>query len=154
MSQEHNGSCRTTTDPPGRSGAHDTLRGLRIMIVDDVQDTRDMVAEILSLRGAEVIAVASAREALDGIRRHLPDALITDISMPGEDGYTLIRAVRELRIEEGGRIPAMALTAHAGESARLRLLSAGFQMHLAKPVDLMELPSRLLELISNTPIRR
>jgi len=127
------------------------LHGFRILIVDDVQDARDMIAEILSLRGAEVIAVASVREALESIGTCSPDALITDISMPDEDGYALIRAVRALKPEEGGSIPAVALTAHASPSTRSRLLAAGFQMHLAKPIDLMELPSQLIALIRPVP---
>jgi CheY-like chemotaxis protein len=110
-----------------------------------------MIAEILSLRGAQVIATGTAREALESIRKCPPDALITDISMPGEDGYALIRAVRALSPEEGGLIPAVALTAHASQAVRSRLLSAGFQMHLAKPVDLMELPSQLNDLVRKTP---
>ena len=128
------------------------LHGLRIMIVDDVQDARDMIAEMLSLHGAEVVAVESVREALAQIRINAPDALITDISMPDEDGYALIRALRALKPEEGGNIPAAALTAHASEAVRSRLLAAGFQMHLAKPIDLMELPSQLIGLIKDTPI--
>jgi len=122
------------------------------MVVDDVQDSRDMIAEILSLRGAEVTPVASTRDALRGISESVPDVLITDISMPDEDGYALIRAVRALEPEKGGRVPAVALTAHASQDIRSRLLSSGFQMHLAKPIDLMQLPSQLTELIRNTAI--
>jgi len=122
------------------------LNGLRIVLVDDDQDARDVIAECLVRCRAHVTAVASAREALQSIREVQPDVLISDISMPQEDGYTLIRAVRALRPEEGGSIPAVALTAYAGSIDRSRLLSAGFQMHLPKPIDPTLLPSLLVGL--------
>ena len=129
------------------------LNGLRIVLVDDDQDARDVIAECLVRCRAEVTAVASAREALESIRTTQPDVLISDISMPQEDGYTLIRAVRALRPEDGGSIPAVALTAYAGPVDRSRLLSAGFQMHLPKPIDPTLLPSLLVGLGRRPAIR-
>ena len=129
------------------------LNGLRIVLVDDDKDARDVITECLVRCRAEVTAVASAKEALESVRSTSPDVLISDISMPHEDGYALIRAVRGLRPEDGGSIPAVALTAYAGPVDRARLLSAGFQMHLAKPIDPTQLPSLLVGLGKRTSVR-
>jgi signal transduction histidine kinase len=119
------------------------LDGLRILLVDDDKDARDVVSETLQRCRAQVTAVASAHEAMESMRQMIPDVLISDISMPQEDGYALIRAIRGLRPEEGGSIPAIALTAYASELDRSTLLSAGFQMHLPKPIDPTKLPTLL-----------
>ncbi len=126
------------------------LNGLRIVLVDDDQDARDAIAEILQRCRAQVTSVGSAREALESIRSLRPDILISDIAMPHEDGYALIQAVRTLTPEEGGTIPAVALTAYASQSDRSRLLSAGFQMHLPKPIDPTTLPPLLFGLGGRT----
>jgi CheY-like chemotaxis protein len=94
-----------------------------------------MLRFIFGERGAEVIATASAPEALDALERHSPDVLVSDIAMPDQDGYELIQQVRERGPEEGGRIPAIAVTACASAEDRVRALSSGFQMHMAKPID-------------------
>lgn len=130
------------------SGARHALRGLRIMVVDDVEDARDMIGEILTMSGAEVVSVASVREAMQCIEEQPPHAIITDISMPQEDGYAFIRALRKLTPDKGGTIPVVALTAHASQAVTERILSAGFQLHLAKPVDLLALPSQVIGLIA------
>jgi CheY-like chemotaxis protein len=89
--------------------------------------------------GAAVAAVGSAAEALAEIRREPPDVLVSDIGMPDEDGYELIRKVRELPAESGGRVPAIALTAYARAEDRMQALRSGYQMHVPKPVELAEL---------------
>jgi PAS domain S-box-containing protein len=117
------------------------LDGLRLLVVDDDSDARKLLSLMLSQSGAEVVTVASAAEAIDSIERFTPDLLISDIEMPGEDGYSLIQKVRSLDAKLGSRIPAVALTAHARAEDHRRALSAGFQSHVAKPVtanDLIE----------------
>jgi CheY-like chemotaxis protein len=116
-----------------------SLAGLRILLVDDEADAREMVAAILSEAGAEVITASGAREAFELMAQRKPDALISDIGMPGEDGYELIRKVRTLSAEQGGQVPAIALTAYARTQDRLKVLSAGYQMHVPKPVEPVEL---------------
>ena len=116
---------------------HVSLAGLKILVIDDERDAREAVWHILSQRGAEVTAFASAREALESMERVAPDVLLSDIGMPGEDGYDFIRQVRLLG--EIGRVPAIALTAFSRLEDRTRALMAGYQAHLAKPVDAHEL---------------
>ena len=120
-------------------GAMPSLAGLRVLLVDDEADAREMVAAILIEAGAEVITASAARQAFELITQTKPDALISDIGMPGEDGYELIRKVRTLSAEQGGQVPAIALTAYARTQDRLKVLSAGYQMHVPKPVEPVEL---------------
>ena len=117
------------------------LRGLVIVVVDDEADARDLLTTLLRQQGAEVLAASTASEAYRLIAEavRLPDLLISDISMPGEDGYTLISKIRSLPPAQGGRIPALALTAFGRMEDRVRALTAGFEMHLPKPVELTEL---------------
>jgi PAS domain S-box-containing protein len=124
-----------------------TIAGLRVLVVDDQEDARALLADFLSRYGAEVTTASSGAEAL-AILSNLPggarpDILICDITMPEEDGYTALRRMRALEVARGvaasQRIPAIALTALNGNKERLRALSAGFQMHVAKPVDPVEL---------------
>jgi PAS domain S-box-containing protein len=115
------------------------LTGRRILVVDDEADARDLLAEILSQAGAEVAVVACADEALETLRRWRPHVLVSDIGMPGDDGYVLIRKVRALGPEEGGHVRALALTAYARSEDRALALEAGFHTHIAKPVDPLEL---------------
>jgi signal transduction histidine kinase/DNA-binding response OmpR family regulator len=126
---------------PARSGK---LDGLRVLIVDDETDTRALIAFTLSMSGAEVKAAATAREALDMLQRWAPDVLISDIGMPGVDGYAFIRKVRELETDSKSMLPAIALTAYAGVEDRAQALSAGFQTHLAKPLD----PGELVQVVA------
>jgi PAS domain S-box-containing protein len=116
-----------------------TLDGLRVMIVDDEAETRDLLTEMLTLRGAEVKACASAAEALEVIGQWRPFVLVSDIGMPDEDGYALIGKLRALGPERGGDIPAVALTAYARSEDRMRALASGFQMHVPKPIEAGEL---------------
>lgn len=117
----------------------DRLDGLKILIVDDEPDTRDMLKAGLSRCGAEVVAASSASEAFAALGADLPGLLISDIGMPGEDGYEFIGRLRKLPVKEGGNIPAIALTAYARVEDRMKALRAGYQMHVPKPVDLAEL---------------
>ena len=110
-----------------------------MLVVDDEQDAREIVSIILGEAGAEIATASSTREALDLMERWKPDVLISDIGMPGESGYDLIRMVRALPADKGGRTPAIALTAYARTQDRLKILSAGFQMHVPKPIEPTEL---------------
>ncbi|HSO36287.1 MAG TPA: response regulator, partial [Labilithrix sp.] len=101
---------------------------------------------ILAQRAAEVFAASSASEAFALLKRERPHLLISDIAMPEEDGYTLIRRVRALPAEEGGRTPSIAVTAYAGRADRVRALEAGFDAHYAKPIDIDALIDRLFEI--------
>jgi signal transduction histidine kinase/ActR/RegA family two-component response regulator len=115
------------------------LNGLRVLVVDDDVDTRKLLTTVLERSGAKVTGVSSVGDALEELDRSQPDVLVSDIGMPGEDGYALIRKVRALEPERGGKIPAVALTAYARNQDRIRALSAGFQRHVAKPVRPTEL---------------
>ena len=115
------------------------LAGVQVLVVDDEPDARTLVASVLEQCGASVHAVASVAEALEAFERARPDVLVSDIGMPGEDGYALIRKIRARRAEDGGRVPAAALTAYARTEDRMRALSAGFQLHVPKPVEPAEL---------------
>ena len=126
-----------------------SIRGLRIIVVDDEADAREVVALLLEQCGAEVRAAASAREALELVRRGLPDAVIADIEMPDEDGYSLLRKIRALPPESGGHTPALALTAYAGVQDRIKAAEAGFGMHVAKPVQPPELVRAIASLCSD-----
>ncbi|HLL73100.1 MAG TPA: response regulator [Pyrinomonadaceae bacterium] len=127
-------------------GQSDVLGGLRILIVDDEADTRELVQEVLARQGAEVRVSESAAEALRMLATWHPDLLISDIGMPVEDGYELIKQVRNFDAEHHGQIPAVALTAYVGAEDYRRALAAGFQTHLAKPIvpkDLIEIVARV-----------
>ncbi|MBV9469067.1 MAG: PAS domain S-box protein [Abitibacteriaceae bacterium] len=115
------------------------LKGLRVLVVDDENDARQLITQVLQQCSAEVIAVASVAAALEALQRDKPDVLVSDIGMPNEDGYSLIRKIRALPAESGGRIPAAALTAYARTEDRTRVLAAGYQMHIPKPVESNEL---------------
>ncbi len=122
------------------------LQKLRILIVDDEADTRELIAFALEQNGATVTVVGSAIEALSALQQSLPDVLVSDIGMPKIDGYMLIKQLRAMSPEQGGQIPAIALTAYAGEMNQQQALEAGFQKHLAKPVELDELVKTIVEL--------
>ena len=115
------------------------LKGISVLIVDDESETRELLVEVLSRCGAEVRASSSAHDALEALQTWKADVLISDIGMPGEDGYDLIRKVRKMDPDQNGCIPAVALTAYARGEDRIRALSAGFQMHVSKPVEPAEL---------------
>jgi hypothetical protein len=129
--------------PPARPA---TLKGLRVLVVEDETDTRDFIAFALEGAGAEVKTAARAREALDTLEGWTPDVLVSDIGMPGEDGYAFIGEVRRREADSGGRLPAVALTAYASVEDRRRAISAGFQTHLAKPLDPAEMVAAVAKL--------
>jgi CheY-like chemotaxis protein/anti-sigma regulatory factor (Ser/Thr protein kinase) len=120
-------------------GVNLTLQGVRILVVDDEKDSRELIQEVLTDCEAEVIAASNAGEGLEMLKTCSPDVMISDISMPGKDGYQLIREIRQLPAVSGGKIPAIALTAFASSEDRTKAMIAGFQMHLAKPVEPHEL---------------
>ena len=116
-----------------------TVYGFGILVVDDERDSRQLVARILESCGADVATAASYEEALEAIGKRRPDVLISDLGMPDHDGYELIRAVRMLPADAGGSVPAAALSAFARSEDRRRAVMAGFQTHVAKPVEPPEL---------------
>jgi CheY-like chemotaxis protein len=131
-----------------REGTSD-LAGLTVMIVDDELDARELLTVMLEQYGAKVIAASSAAEALELLAKakngSMPDVLVSDIGMPGQDGFELISMVRAMEPESGGDIPAIALTAYARSEDRTRVLAAGFQHHVAKPVG----PAALARAVAN-----
>nr|MDQ3349971.1 PAS domain S-box protein [Acidobacteriota bacterium] len=129
---------------------HPSLDGIKVLAVDDEPDARGLVRRVLEGCGASVLLASSAAEALDLIRRERPDVILSDIGMPVEDGYDLIRKVRALPPEEGGRTPAAALTAFARAEDRMRALRAGFQTHVAKPVE----PAELTAVVASLAMHR
>ena len=126
-------------------GAH--LDGMRVIVVDDDLDTRDLLKVALSNAGAEVKTCSSSAEALRALKTSKADCLVSDIGMPGEDGYEMLKKVRALKKSEGGTIPAIALTGFAAAGDRARSNNAGYQVHLAKPVVLSELTSQIARLV-------
>ena len=140
-------SERLSQTPPVTGQA---LRGLRILVVDDDRDGLEMVATMLMNSGAEVRTCPSAAEGLDAMRTWRPDVLISDIEMPREDGYSFIRRVRAMDGGAFARTPAVALTAYGRVQDRLRTLSAGFSMHVPKPVDPAELTIVVANLAGRT----
>lgn len=121
------------------------IKNLRILIVDDEPDTRDLLIFVLQKCHAQVTGVSSADKALEALQKDVFDVLVSDIGMPDRSGYELIKHVRQLPVEQGGQIPAIALTAYARIEDRLKALSAGFQMHVSKPVE----PTELLTIVAS-----
>jgi CheY-like chemotaxis protein len=130
--------------------APQSLEGLHILVVDDEVDARDLFAMVLRSTRAHVSVAGNVDEALAAFVDDRPDLLVSDIGMPGQDGYSLIRRVRLLSAEAGGDIPAIALTAFTGPEHRARALEAGFTMHVPKPVD----PDRLIEVVTQLALGR
>lgn len=114
---------------------NNSLLGIRVLVVDDESDMRDVIAFSLERSGSEVFAVETAAKALEALARFQPDILVSDIGMPEMDGYMLIQKIRALPPEQGGQIKAIALTAYAAEFDQSQALQAGFHQHLAKPVE-------------------
>jgi signal transduction histidine kinase/CheY-like chemotaxis protein len=121
------------------------LDGVRLLLVEDNLDTLDLLKFIFEESGAEVIATTSVDEALEALESFKTDALISDIAMPDRDGYDLIREIRSREPERGGKIPAVAVTAYTRSEDRMRVLSAGFQMHIAKPI----VPDELIAVVAS-----
>lgn len=133
--------------PLGSSACLPILEGVKVLVVDDEVDSREFIAMVLKECQAEVTAVTSVPEALQMLIQWQPDVLVSDIGMPGEDGYSLIRQVRSLPSDKGGNIPAAALTAYAGVEDRVRAIQAGFQLHLPKPIEPEELATVVASLV-------
>ncbi len=124
------------------------LKGVRILVVDDDRDTLELLEFLFEHYGAQVRTAATASEVLEVLTQWQPEILLSDIAMPSLDGYTLIRMLRAMPSEFGGQIPAIALTAYAVETDHQQmLLKAGFQKHIAKPVDLTELATVIANVV-------
>jgi CheY-like chemotaxis protein len=119
------------------------LSNLVVLVVDDDDDCRDLLATLLESRRARVVCASSAQEGLARVQEAMPHVVVSDIAMPGEDGYAFIRRLRSLPRECGGGIPAIALTAFSQLRDRDLAFAAGFSRHLPKPVDLAELCSEI-----------
>jgi signal transduction histidine kinase/CheY-like chemotaxis protein len=122
-----------------------SLDGVKVLAVDDEPDARDLLSVVLAQSNADIRTAASAIDALRILDEWLPDVIISDIGMPGQDGYTLIRSIRARSPERGGKTPAAALTAYARSEDRLKALAAGYQTHVSKPVD----PSELVAIVAS-----
>jgi CheY-like chemotaxis protein len=122
-----------------------TLRGVRVLVVDDEPDARELLKTVLAEANAQVETAGSVAEALDTVTRFQPHVLVSDVGMPGEDGYAFIRRLRDQGAARGGDIPAIALTAYTHSEDRTRALAAGFTSHLAKPVR----PEDLLSVVAD-----
>jgi len=125
------------------------LNGLTVLVVDDEPDSRTLIERLLVNSGAKVVTAASSEEAMQALLRQAPDVLVSDIGMPGEDGYTLIRRVRTSAAQVA-QIPAIALTAYARIEDRVKAIQAGYQLHLSKPVE----PIELLAMVNSVVQRR
>jgi CheY-like chemotaxis protein len=136
--------------PVARSGdPTPALRDAHVLVVDDEEDSRDLVVSLLAGASANVVAASSTAEAMRSIIQRPPQLVVCDIGMPHEDGYSLIRQLRALD-GASGRIPVIALTAYAREEDRRRTMSAGFQAHIAKPFEARELLTAAADLISKS----
>jgi PAS domain S-box-containing protein len=128
-------SALTTSPPRTGADARAQLEGLCLLVVDDEEDARTLVAEVLGQHGAEVHVAGSAEEALERFAAIRPDVVVSDIGMPGADGFSLIRRIRSLPQDRGGRTPAVALTAYTRTDDEKRAFAAGYQIHVPKPVE-------------------
>jgi CheY-like chemotaxis protein len=154
-SAEQSAGADTEQPPPaGEAAARPAetarLDGVHVLVVDDERDARDLLSTILTQSGARVTAVATVADALDKLRLAKADLILSDIELPNEDGYSLIRRVRTLEGQQEAGTPAIALTAHARASDRLQALAAGYQLHMPKPVE----PAELVLAIANLTNRR
>src|SRR5215210_1790433 len=158
LGKEHeHGDDAGAAERPARPGdapeaACESLRGVRILVVDDQDDARVLLDRVFVECGARVETAASAAEALEAVRRFRPDVLVSDLGMPGEDGYELIRKLRALPPDQGGNLPSAAVSALARPEDQRRALQAGYQVHIAKPVEPPELISAVAKLIGGGTI--
>ena len=129
------------------------IAGLKVLVVDDEPDARALIRALLEEYEAQVVVAGTAAEGLDLLRARRPDVLVSDIGMPGEDGYELIRQVRRLGHHDGGATPAVALTAYARSEDRMKAVMAGFQHHVSKPVDPNELITMIASLAQRPSMR-
>jgi signal transduction histidine kinase/ActR/RegA family two-component response regulator len=133
--------------PPDRVNRQDGLKGIRILLVEDHADSRELMTMALQDRGAAVTSVASAAEALEAFKLQRPDAIVSDIGLEAEDGYELMRQIRGRESGGGAPTPAVAVTAFSGAEDRERALAAGYQRHLIKPIDATALTRAVAELV-------
>jgi PAS domain S-box-containing protein len=139
------------TSKPGTIDCEEVhLAGVKVLVVDDEHDARTLIDRVLSQCKAEVIAAATAEEGMLLLKEHKPDVLVSDIGMPGTDGYQFLRQVRQLPAAEGGKTPAIALTAFARSEDRTRAMMAGYQVHIAKPIEAQELLATVGSLAGRT----
>jgi CheY-like chemotaxis protein len=136
--------------PPSLSTPATMLKGIKVLVVDDEPDARALVKRLLEDCEATVVTAASAAEAMEFLRNDPPAVLISDIGMPEEDGYALIRKVRVLDQQRGSNTPALALTAYARSEDRTQAIRNGYQMHIAKPVEPAELTTVVAALAGRT----
>jgi PAS domain S-box-containing protein len=134
-------ATRESAPPTSNRPRSPTLTGVRVLVIDDEPDARDLLLTVLETAGASVFTAGSAGEGWDTFLRVRPDVVVSDIGMPEEDGFSLIRRIRGLSIAEGGETPVIALTAFATDDTSRRALGAGFTRHLGKPVDIEALTS-------------
>ena len=130
-----------------------SLRGVRVLVVDDERDARELIAFVLENSAAEVRMAASAEDAIHELDSFTPHVIISDIGMPGEDGYSLIRKIRTLAADDKKNVPAVALTAFARNEDRTRALVEGFNVHLTKPIEPKQLVRVVLDLVGTSPNR-
>ena len=136
--------------PPPSQPPAVTLTGVKVLVIDDEADARALLELVLSDAGAEVFSAATGDEALALLAQRQPDVIVSDIGMPDRDGYQLMRSIRNLPPERGGRTPAVALTAFARSEDRTRALLAGYQVHITKPLEPIELVVTLASLTGRT----
>jgi CheY-like chemotaxis protein len=127
-----------------------SLHGLLVLIAEDDLDSREVLQASLESLGAEVVLTTSVQEALERLRERRPDVVVSDIEMPDESGYELVKQMRDLPASHGGLVPAIALTAYARTEDRIKALAAGFQTHIAKPVHPVELAAAIAALTART----
>jgi PAS domain S-box-containing protein len=147
VSREETGMTSAQVSKNESNNSSFALKGMRVLVVDDEPDARDLVTMALTQGGAEVRASATASEGLEVLYQWKPDVLVSDIGMPGEDGYELIKKVRALEPEHGGTIPAVALTGYASDDDAVRARLAGYELHLPKPVSPSDLIAKLASLV-------
>jgi CheY-like chemotaxis protein len=147
--QSMNGGDSSTFSEDRKMESHrlPSLAGFKILVVDDHQDWRDLVARFLEMQGAIVRTATSVAGALDILDHWIPDVLISDLGMPGEDGFELIRKLRARTPEFGGKMAALALTGYAGAAEEAAALTAGYQLRLTKPVELSVLERAVITLV-------
>lgn len=124
------------------------LSGTRVLVVEDEDDARDMLEELLTRAGCVVSTASSAAEAMERLDDAMPEVIVSDIGMPGEDGYSLMRRIRARGHDRGGEVPSIAVTAYTSTVDRKRALQAGFDMHVPKPVKAAALLEALRNLVA------
>jgi PAS domain S-box-containing protein len=144
---------RAEVQPPAPDDEPRQLSAARVLVVDDEADARELMRAMLESRGAQVATASSAHEALRALQHRAYDVLFCDIAMPGQDGYALIQQVRTLSAEQGGRLPAVAVTAYASLLEHDAAIKAGYDWHLAKPIDLEELVASVFRAITVSRLR-